>query len=75
MSIERNLWGFDGEISFICDECGEEIHTEESAFDSALKHMKSYGWRCEKVDGEWKHYCGCDRDDDLEADFGHVNGD
>lgn len=69
MAIERNRWGFDGEITFECDQCGEEIHTEESDFHLALKKMKSEGWKSEKSGGDWEHTCpGC-QDTDIEEDF------
>ena len=71
MSIERNRWGFDGEITFECDQCGEECNTEESDFHSALKKMKAEGWKAQKVGGDWEHICpGCqDDDNDIEEDF------
>lgn len=75
MTIERNRWGFDGEITFECDSCGEEIHTDEADFQSALAVMKAEGWTSKKTGADWEHICpDCqkgDSDDELEGDFGH----
>lgn len=71
MAIERNRFGFDGEITFECDECGEEIHTDEADFHAALKVMKKEGWTNVQEKGDWNHYCpGCqEEEDDPEDDF------
>ena len=45
MSIERNRFGFDGEITFECDECGDELHTDTPDFTVALQVMRDNGWR------------------------------
>ena len=74
MAIERNRFGFNGEITFECDSCGEEIHTDEADFQSALAVMKAEGWTSKKVGGDWEHTCpGCaadESDNELEEDFG-----
>lgn len=58
MSFERNLWGFDGEITFLCDSCGDENHTEDPDFTSALASIKKEGWIVRKdEDGDWVHFC------------------
>lgn len=58
MSIERNRWGFDGEITFECDGCGEELHTETAAFETALQTLKAERWRAKKENNnDWAHYC------------------
>lgn len=58
MSFERNRFGFDGEITFSCDSCGEEEHTDTASFPDALAHIKSYGWIAKRdADGDWCHYC------------------
>lgn len=57
MSLERNRWGFDGEITFSCDECNREEHTDTASFESALKHIKEYGWVTRKDGSEWMHFC------------------
>lgn len=74
MAIERNRWGFDGEITFSCDEkhCYEEYHADTSNFNAALEKMKAEGWKVKKdKDGEWCHTCpGCQEDDnDVNEDF------
>ena len=74
MAIERNRYGFDGEITFECDQCGEEIHTDEADFQTALNVMKAEGWQSKKVGADWEHICpNCqkeDSDNELEEDFG-----
>jgi hypothetical protein len=59
MSIERTY----GEITIVCDGCGDGIDTLETDFDQALTSAKAVGWVPRKVDGEWKHYCcpGCEK--------------
>ncbi len=57
MSFERNKFGFDGEISFECDGCDEECHTDLDDFISALEYAKSEGWRAVKEGSSWCHYC------------------
>lgn len=58
MGIERNQYGFDGEITFNCDKCSNECHTDETAFDDALAVMKKEGWINRKDEhGEWEHIC------------------
>lgn len=57
MSIHRNRFGFDGEITFECDECGEENHTDNSDFQSALAQIREDGWVSSKEGGEWHHHC------------------
>lgn len=57
MSIERNRWGFDGEITFVCDDCGEELHTDEAAFPVALSVLKKEQWANIKNKGDYEHYC------------------
>ncbi len=77
MSIERGRWGFHGEITFECDECGEEIHTEESDFPTALSVMKKEGWKSLKGrDDDWGHLCPTcvegDNDFSFPDDFSDV---
>ena len=71
MAIQRNRYGFDGEVSFECDECGEELHTDQADFKDALIIMKSEGWRSVKGRHDWHHVCGScgDLEDDPEEDF------
>lgn len=61
MTIHRNRYGFDDEISFECDACGAELHTEQSGFDAAKEMAKREGWKIRKIVGEWMHFCeGCE---------------
>ena len=57
MSIERNRWGFENEITFSCDECGKEEHTDTAIFDLALRHIREEGWSIRKDGSEWMHFC------------------
>lgn len=58
MSIGRNRWGFDGEITFECDSCGEELHTDMVDFTSAKDMAKDNGWKNRKNTGdEWENLC------------------
>lgn len=64
--ILRNRWGFDNEISFECDECGEEYHTDTADFRSALESMKEEGWSNSYHAGEYFHKCAfCCEDNDI----------
>ncbi len=60
MSIQRSH--YEGEITFVCDGCGDENDTGEDAFTDALEAMKADGWRNRRdLQGEWGHYCpDCD---------------
>lgn len=69
MAIERNRWGFNGEITFECDDCGEEIHTGEEDFQTALKVMKAEGWKSVNTNGEWHNLCPVCDDEELYEDF------
>jgi Fe2+ or Zn2+ uptake regulation protein len=55
MSIERD--GFDGPISFCCDNCGEVEETRCAEFSGALAKSQAHGWRAAKVGDEWEHTC------------------
>lgn len=77
MGIERGRFGFDGEITFECDECGEELHTDTPDFTVALQVLRDNGWKSCKLGGDWMHYCGCDKPDEqeeLDDDFKEFNG-
>jgi hypothetical protein len=53
--IERD--GYNGPITFCCDECGEPDDTHCSDFASAMSKGKSHGWKARKVGEDWNHYC------------------
>lgn len=55
MSLERD--GYNGPITFCCDECGEVEETRCSDFASAMLKVKSHGWRARKVGDDWQHFC------------------
>ena len=49
-----------GCITFICDECDEDLPTDEEDFDAAMAVFRRHNWRSEKVGDEWVHTCqGC----------------
>jgi Fe2+ or Zn2+ uptake regulation protein len=55
VSLERD--GYDGPITFCCDECGEVEETHCAVWSGALAKIKSYGWVARKVGEDWHHYC------------------
>lgn len=55
MSIDRD--GFNGPITFCCDDCGDVDETRCSDFASALAKSRSHGWKALKVEDEWEHRC------------------
>lgn len=56
MSLERDGWN--GPITFCCDECGEVEETHCSDFTSAMKKAKSHGFVARKRGDDWLHFCG-----------------
>lgn len=71
MSVERNRMGFDGEISFSCDQCeDEEFHSDTADFQNAVALLKAEGWKIVKTCDGYEHICpvcnGTDEDDILE---------
>ena len=60
MSIERD--GYNGPISFCCDNCGEVEETRCAEFSGALAKSRAHGWTARKVGDEWEHACAdCSR--------------
>lgn len=55
MSVERE----DGEITFTCDACPEDLPTETDDFVEALGVLRRAGWRVTKNGNDWEHFCGC----------------
>lgn len=56
MSIDRD--GYNGPISFCCDDCGEVEETRCAEFSGALAKAKSHGWKAYKdKNDEWQHAC------------------
>ena len=55
MSLERD--GYNGPITFCCDECGELEETRCAEFSGAMAKVKAHGWKARKVDDDWQHFC------------------
>lgn len=55
MTTERDGWN--GPITFCCDNCGEVEETHCSDWSSAQAKVKAHGWQARWQDGEWYHYC------------------
>lgn len=55
MTIER----YRGQSQITCDDCGESQPRtyEADEFDVMVADAKRDGWRMQKEDGEWCHYC------------------
>jgi hypothetical protein len=43
VSLERD--GYNGPITFCCDECGEIEETRCAEFSGAMAKVKAHGWR------------------------------
>lgn len=51
-----------GDLVFECDGCGEVLETDTSNFEAAQSVLKRNGWKPEKNNDIWEHYCnGCNR--------------
>lgn len=46
-----------GQISFVCDACGEVLETEERDFVDAKGMLDAEGWRARKIGTDWIHNC------------------
>lgn len=55
MALERD--GYNGPITFCCDECGEIEETRCAEFSGALAKIKAHGWKARKDGDDWQHYC------------------
>ena len=54
MTVERN----GSSITFVCDECDEELCIDDANFSDAWDEAKEDGWHAAKdVDGIWTHTC------------------
>lgn len=53
MSVRRTR----REVTFVCDECGEEHPSFTTDFHDALDDFKADDNVVRQVDGEWQHYC------------------
>lgn len=50
----------DGEIRFICDNCGTGLDTCETDFDEARKVHRQEGWIAVPRNEAWKNFCTTD---------------
>ena len=55
MSIERVGWN--GPITWVCDECGKKLDTEVEDFYDALDELRANGWVSRNDGDDWEHYC------------------
>lgn len=56
MTIQRAF--YNGPITFVCDECGDELETDETDFTDALDKFKDDGGVATKrAGGDWQHIC------------------
>lgn len=47
-----------GDITFICDDCGEALDTGEPEFGDAVRAKKAAGWASRKDnEGDWQDLC------------------
>lgn len=55
MSIER----YQGKSQLICDDCGDSQDRTYASdeFDVMVSDAKRDGWKIQKIDGEWAHFC------------------
>lgn len=51
------------EITFICNNCGDKLPTQEDHFPAALEVLKKEGWIARKSGKDWEHYCDCCKED------------
>lgn len=49
--------GYDGPITFECDECGREMETGFHNLPEALNSVRGYGWTAKKIEDNWYHTC------------------
>lgn len=50
-----------GQISFVCDSCGESEEVDDAPFEQSWSALAAAGWRTKKIGREWKHWCpDCD---------------
>jgi hypothetical protein len=40
-----------------CDNCDDELFTEELDFEDAVQVLREEKWKSAKVKNEWEHYC------------------
>lgn len=55
MAITRPF--YDGPITVVCDDCKDELETDEVDFGDALQKFKDDGGIVTKSNGEWQHIC------------------
>ncbi len=47
----------DNTIVFVCDECSDDLQTDQIEFDAALAKAKAEGWTSVNKGTLWSHYC------------------
>ena len=63
MAIDRRYGG----VIFICDECLNELDTDEKDFQIALSVFENEGWLSVREEGgDWKHICDTCAGDEIE---------
>jgi len=55
--LDREGYGRSYPIVAICDHCGTMMPTGSNILKSAIRYMKSCGWRILKMAGLWTHTC------------------
>ena len=55
MTIQRAF--YNGPITVVCDECGDELETDETDFTDALDTFKRDGGVATKSPAGWRHIC------------------
>lgn len=66
MAVDRRY----STVIFICDECLDELDTDEKDFQLALRVLDNEGWTAVREDGEWKHVCDTCAGDEIEITKG-----
>jgi len=55
--IERAYSDSDGDITIVCDECGEGYESNTADFYAAIRDFKQQGGRVRPHKGGWEHTC------------------
>lgn len=68
--IERP-YGFDADITVVCDTCSEGLETNTADFHAAIRAFKREGGQVRYNKGDYDHICAncveIEREDDFEA--------
>lgn len=64
MSIERLFGDYDGDITILCDECGDGFEADTGDFHAAIRDFKAQGGVVSREGDDWRHFCAdCAADD------------